>query len=93
MLYHNVIFAISKYLTYLFIDKSTLNRDFTTLMPFYHESMFLKENVTKHIYLCLTSYDCVTTAINKRNAELCDILPNELCVQDVFKTCFRTTND
>lgn len=93
MLYNSLICAISKYLTYLSIDKSTLKRDCTTFMPFYYESIFLKEKVTKHIYICLTSNDCVPTAINKWNAELCDILPNDLCVQDVFKICFRTTND
>lgn len=49
MLYNSLICAISKYLTYLSIDKSTLKRDCTTFMPFYYESIFLKEKVTKHI--------------------------------------------
>lgn len=56
-------------------------------------SQFLEENVRKHIYICLTSNDCVPTAINKWNAELCDILPDDLCVHDVLKVCFSTTND
>lgn len=93
MLYNSVICAISKYLSYLSIDKSTLKRDCTTFMPFYYESIFFKEKVTKHIYICLTSNDCVSTATNKWNAEQCDTLPNDLCVQDVLKICFRTTND
>lgn len=53
----------------------------------------MKEKVTKHIYICVTLNDWVPTAIDKWNAELRDILPNDLCLQDVFKICFRTTND
>lgn len=40
MLYNSVICAISKYLTSLSIDKSTLKRDCTTFMPLYYESFF-----------------------------------------------------
>lgn len=54
---------------------------------------FCKEKVTKHIDICLTSNECVPTTIDKWNAKLCDTLPNVLCVQDVFKMCFRTTID
>lgn len=40
MLYNSVVSAISKYFTYLSIDKSTLKRDCTAFMPIYYESVF-----------------------------------------------------
>lgn len=46
-----------------------------------------------NIYYIFINIHCETTAINKWNAELCDILPNDLCVRDVFEICFSTTNN
>lgn len=40
----------------------------------------------------LTSNDDVPTVINRWNAEICDTLPNDLCVQDNSKICSRTTD-
>lgn len=82
-----------KILGHILLLISLLWREAALYLCHFIMSQFLEENVRKHIYICLTSNDCVPTAINKWNAELCDILPDDLCVHDVLKVCFSTTND
>ena len=93
MQYNSIISAISKYMSFLSIDRSSLIRDCSPFMPYYFESILLKDKITKYIYICLTSNDCKPSAINKWNNELSDVLVDDLCVYDVFNVCFRTTND
>lgn len=62
VLYNSVICAISKYLTYLSIDTSTLKRHCTTFMPFYYEVFFERKSNKAYIHmfnpkgLCTYSY-------------------------------------
>ena len=93
MQYNSIISAISKCVSFLSIDRSSLNRDYSPFMPYYFESILLEDKITKYIYICLTSNDCISSAINKWNNELSDVLVDDLCVYDVFNVCFRTTND
>ena len=60
-------------------------------MPYYFESILLKDKITKYIYICLTSNDCIPSTINKWNNEISNVLVDDLCVYDVFDVCFRTT--
>ena len=47
----------------------------------------------QNTYTCLTSNDCILSAINKWNNELADVLLDDLCVYDVFNVYLRTTSD
>ena len=84
MQYNSIISAISKYMSFLSIDRSSLNRDCSPFMPYYFESLLLKDKITKYIYIYLTSNDCISSAINKWNNELSDVLVDDLCVYDVL---------
>ena len=77
----------------LSIDRPSFNRDCSPFMLYYFESILLKDKITKNIYICLTSIDCIPSAINKWNNELSNVLEDDLCVYDVSNVCFRTTND
>ena len=100
MQYNSIINAVSKNMSFLCIDRSSLNRHCSPFMPHSFESILLKDKITKYICICLTSNDCTPSAINKWNNELSNVLVDDLCVYDfwvrvisLFHVCFRTTND
>ena len=45
MQYNSIISAISKYMSFLSIDRSSLNRDCCLFMPYYFEPILLKDRV------------------------------------------------
>ena len=49
MQYNSIISAIIKYMSSLSIDRSSLNRDYSPFMPYYFESILLKDKITKYI--------------------------------------------
>ena len=46
MQYKSIISAISKYMSFLSIDRSSLNRDCSLFMTYYFESILLKDKIT-----------------------------------------------
>ena len=73
MQYYSILNTILKYMSFLSIDRPSLNRDCSPFMPYYFESILLKDKITKYIYICLTSNDCIPSAINKWNNELSEV--------------------
>ena len=72
MRYNSIISANSTYMSFLSIDRSSLNRDCNPFMSINFEFILLKDKI--HIlYKCLTSNDCIPSAINKWNNELSNV--------------------
>ena len=93
MHFNSILSAILKHMSFLSIVRPSLNREYSPFMPYYFESILLKDMITKYIYICLTLIDCIPSAINKWNDKLSNVLVDDLCVHDIFNVCFRATND
>ena len=51
MQYNSNICAISKYMSFLSVDRSSLiKRDYSPFLPFYFDSILLKDKVTKSVF-------------------------------------------
>lgn len=60
---------------------------------FYFENILLNKKCTKVINNCIKKNSFVPTSIYKWNEELSPPGLNSICIQDVFKVCFKITVD
>ena len=93
MQYNSVISVISKCFKNMAIKRTILNKSCLPYLPFYYEYIFSNTKCSKIIYNVINKNCLKPTAISKWNSELSPHGVNDICTQDVFRVCFKTTND
>lgn len=93
MQYNSIITAISSFLKCMSLNKNVVESRYGPYLPFYFENILLNEKCTKVIYNCINKNNIVPTSIYKWNEELSPHGLENICIQDVFKICFKITMD
>ena len=93
MKYHSIITATSKYLRCMSIDRQSTKKSINPYMPVFFKPVLLHEKVSKIIYNVLNEKEVIPTSMGKWEAELSPYGVDDISVQEVFKICFKTTND
>lgn len=93
MQYNSITTSILKCLKLLSIDRTSVKRIPNPCMPVFLQPVLISEKCTKIIYNYLNEKEVVPTAINKWRTELTPYGVDDISVIDVFKICFKTTND
>jgi hypothetical protein len=62
-------------------------------MPVFFKPVLLHEKVSKIIYNALNDKEDIPTSMGKWKTELSLYGVDDISVQEVFKICFKTTND
>lgn len=93
MQYNSIITAISSFLKCMSLNKNVVESRCGPYLPFYFENILLNEKCTKVIYNCINKNNIVPTSVYKWNEELSPHGLNSICIQDVFKVCFKITMD
>jgi hypothetical protein len=71
------------------VDKTNTIKRCLPYLPFYYVNVLLNEKFTKPIYNCLNNNDIIPNSLSKWKA----FGVTDICLQDIFKVCFKTTVD